>query len=136
VRGRKGKGENERERGREKGERKEMRKNETKTKKMKEREQGNERTWKSPYNWYSPHSSIVIARSIRGEEQEAQVVHCAEDCGRGGAQEGGVDRAREGVRKGDARVSVVSSEDLPPVIECLYRKEKKRREKRTSAIRS
>src|SRR5436305_1461174 len=70
-----------------------------------------------------------------GEEQEAQVVHCAEDCGRGGAQEGGVDRAREGVRKGDARVSVVSSEDLPQVIESLYRKEKKRREKRTSAIR-
>jgi hypothetical protein len=63
VRGRKGKGENERERGREKGERKEMIKNETKE--MKEREQGNERTWKSPYNWYSPHSSNVIARSIR-----------------------------------------------------------------------
>jgi hypothetical protein len=36
------------ERGREKGERKEMRKNETKE--MKEREQGNERTCKSPYN--------------------------------------------------------------------------------------
>jgi hypothetical protein len=32
-----------------------------------------------------------------GEDQEANIMHCAEDCGRGGAQEGRVDRAWEGM---------------------------------------
>jgi hypothetical protein len=65
-----------------------------------------------------------------GEEQEAQVVHCAEDCGRGGAQEGGVDRARESVRKGDARVSVVRGEDLPQMSEFTQEIRKGKRRER------
>jgi hypothetical protein len=76
------------------------------------RERISKHTCNRPYSWYSPHSSIDMAEHDGGEEQEANIMHCAQYCGRGGAQEGGVNRAREGVREGDAGVCVVRSEGL------------------------